>query len=440
MCLVYYKMINPRSRTDPNKTDICIGPIGNRARSRRYPDDDEIYTDTTYFDKKEKYLDIGFQRLKIINLKSYPELSVIKSLYIDHNNLTSLPDSKYMPNLTALNCSHNKLSQIPFYPNLMSLIMNSNRIKNINSYDNSNLKYLDCSFNPEFEFNIRLPKCTNIYITDCKMVSLNLNLFPKIKILDCENNRIDKLKSSDTLIELGISNNLFRELSTYPNLVRLYADHNNLTLVETFEKLLLLSVTHNRISQIKSQPVLEKLYAKHNEITKLDSIPNVETIDITYNKLSRYTLPPTVLHAHLYFNPIVSLDIEFQKIKELQISFNTYQYIYQMHKSKFEFARIHTSIEQLDQLLNRMTNIFNQKLTTLIKRKMTKIIFSDRDVHLFKLTLLLYWKLFNSATPPSSIDDLVRTEEFSRLLGIIENMYYKTMIVTLYFNGYMGSQ
>lgn len=429
-------MNNIRSRKYTEDTDIYTDSSVIRARSHKYPDDTDIYTDTTHFDKREKSLDIGFQRLKYVNLKSYPELSNIKSLYIDHNNLTNLPNAKDIPNLTTLDCSYNKLSNIPFYPNLTLLIIHNNTIKNINLYNNSKLKYIDCSFNLDIELNINLPNCTNLYITDCNLKILNLDLFPKIKILDCENNKLTKLGSSQTLIELGTQNNLLNSLSKYPNLIRLYADNNNINIIDyTFEKIVLLSVNHNCISQIKSQPILEKLYASHNKIIKLGSMPNIITIDIPHNNLTECILSNNIEHAHLYFNPIISLKLEFLKIKELQISFNTYKNIYQSYKNEFKFTDIHICVEKLDKILSKMNNIFNQKLTILIKQKIIKIKFIERDTYLFQLTLLLYLKIFNT-NGIETVDNLVKTKEFSRLFEIVKDIYYKTLIITYYFNGY----
>src|SRR5437868_1846293 len=103
-----------------------------RPKTYRFPDEkDDIYTDTTFFDKENKYLDVGYQRLKILNIKLYPGLSDIKILHISNNSLQNLPESKYLQNLVVLDCSHNKLTTIPFYPNLRSLTCCNNRINNL---------------------------------------------------------------------------------------------------------------------------------------------------------------------------------------------------------------------------------------------------------------------------------------------------------------------
>lgn len=410
-----------------------------RPRSDRYPDsDDDNYTDTTYFDKNEKYLDIGYQRLKIINIKLYPELSTTKSLFINNNNLTVLPDPKYMPHLTTLDCANNKLKRIPFYPNLTMLVINNNKIEDIKQYEQSQIKYLDCSFNNNINLDIYLPNCRKLYITDCNIELIDLKLFPILKILDCENNKIKKLSPCNTLVELGIQNNLLTAISKYPNLVRLFADNNKICSIDyTFEKLLSMAVSDNYITYIKSQPVLEKLSAKYNCISILSPMPKADTIDVTCNQITKYTINNFIEHAYLYFNPITDLEINFDTIKELKIGFFCYKHICNRYSKKFELCDINTSIEKLEQMLTKMENIFNQKMRDLIKRKISKIKFIEKDIHLLNLTALLYCKLFN-LTELESITQLSKTKEFIRLFGIVEDMYYNTMIITLYFNGYKG--
>ncbi|AEX61666.1 putative leucine-rich repeat protein [Megavirus courdo7] len=69
------------------------------AKSHRYPDNDDIETDTTYYDEKEKYFDLGYQRLKYIDINIYPEFTYLKKLFLNNNSLKNLPNPKYLPNL-----------------------------------------------------------------------------------------------------------------------------------------------------------------------------------------------------------------------------------------------------------------------------------------------------------------------------------------------------
>ena len=95
-------------------------------RSHKYPDEKTnrygnpaSYVDTIRYDAVNKNLDVAYQRLKIFNIMAYPELSVIRSLFIDHNNLTILPEPNVMPHLKELTCSVNKITHVPFYPKLI---------------------------------------------------------------------------------------------------------------------------------------------------------------------------------------------------------------------------------------------------------------------------------------------------------------------------------
>lgn len=422
----------------------------SRARSHRYPDRNSDYVDTTYYDSDSKYLDIGFQKLKIFNFKSYPKLSDVRTLFIDHNCLTNLPDPKYIPHLTSLNCSHNNLELIPFYPELHDLTVCNNKIKNLELYNGSKLEYLDCSFNTDLKFLIHLPNLHSLYITDCNLKILYLELIPQIRILDCENNFMEEIVSTtdsgsnSNLTELNLYNNNISVLSgAYPKLVRLNVDYNKLSQIETYPKLEFLSSTHNKIQSIKSQPSLIKLYSRNNLLTHIGSMPNLKIIDVAHNQLNQLNLynsnsnsTANLAHMHMHFNPIKKLSLEFSKLKELQIDFATYKNIHGTYDKEFTTMEIHCGMEKLNSLLVQIgPKIFNSEMVNYIKKKMSRIMFDERDVHVYKLSLILYWKLFHRDNV-TSIEELTKTDKFIFLLKTIGNMYYNTIIITLYFNGY----
>lgn len=414
----------------------------SRARSYKYPDPNSDYVNTLYFDQVHMYLDMGFLRLKLVNSKYLTKMFDIQTLFIDHNCLTTLPDPIYLPNLTSLNCSHNKLEFIPFYPELTIMICCFNRIKNLELYNNSKLKFLDCSHNTDLKLNIYLPNLSSLYVTDCELRELHLDLVPKIKLLDCENNLLIKLDHGSLLTELNICNNQITGLPTFPNLIRLNADYNNLSLIETYVELEYLSVSHNKIRSIMSQPKLIQLHSKNNLISKLGSVPNLKIVDLSYNKLDSVEFGGSNLmaHAHLHFNPLKYVSLNFSNLNELQIDFATYKNIYTNYSTEFKLMEIHCSMEKLSMMLNHMSNIFNPNLIQYIKKKMSIITFETRDVHIYKLSLVLYWKLFSSDSDDhaiTSITELKKTKKFIMLLKIITDMYYDAMIITAYFNGYL---
>ena len=169
-----------------------------RARSWIYPDDPYVtdnpllsnhHTNTTHFNIENKSFDVGFQRLRIFNIdsyiKKYPMFGTLQKLYIDHNNLTELPDPKVVPNLTYLNCSHNKIKYIPLYPKLTFINFANNKILDLSDYHNSQLEYIDCGYNMGFSLNFQLPRCKHLYANNIGLTSINFELYPCIEYVDC---------------------------------------------------------------------------------------------------------------------------------------------------------------------------------------------------------------------------------------------------------------
>jgi len=404
-----------------------------RARSHRYPDDnsDEEYVDTTYYDRNEKYLDIGFQRLRSINIRAFPGLSAIQTLNIDHNCLESLPIPEVLPHLRKLNCSHNRLRSIPFYPNLTTLIANNNNLSSLKSYGKSGLKFLDCSFNKQIDLmRLRLPLCKKLYITDSEIKTIDMESLPLVEILDCENNQLESLGPSQTLAELNIKSNLFAKLSIYPNLIRLYASKNSIRTIKTFGRIETLCVAHNRLELIEAQPVLTKLNAKHNFIKSVGPMPSLQTVDLSYNVLDSYDLVAATEFAHMHFNPIQTLHIDFSSLKELQIDFKTYQRIHRTYDQQFKLADVSHSMEKLEKILGKAGGLFDDRIIKKVKRGMSLIKFYDRDADLNGLCAYVFECLFGVR------DSDMTNREYAKLFSLLEKIYYKTIIITLYFNGH----
>lgn len=410
-----------------------------RARSHRYPDCNN-YIDTTYYDEENKYLDLGFQRLKILHIDRYPEFSYLKELFIDHNNLKELPDSKYLPNLQKLKCSFNNLKSIPFYPNLTLLNIANNEILDCSQYHGSKLKYFDCSYNPGFKLDFELPYCEQLYINDNNLKSINLNLLPKLRILDCENNQLQNIHGGNNIVEININNNYIKKLPYWPNLLRLMADFNLIEQLDTYPHLITVNISHNKLFKIESQPVLKKIIANNNNIKYLGNMPELELIDLSHNYISHFDVPQKAKYISLQFNPLCDIKLGpdvLKNIKELQVNFETYKHIYKTYYHNFDSVNVQTNEEKLEQLLKKLSSIFDESISRYVFRKFNKIKFKDREDTLFKITLKLYWYYF-SLDGFKNMTDLINSKEFKYLLKNITKFYYKTIVITLYFNGYFN--
>lgn len=429
------------SNSDLNSQSIDINATKSmmRARSHKYPDtlDDDNYIDTTYYDEKEGSFDLGYQRLKYLDPKLYPQFSFLKKLFIDHNNLTILPDPEFLPNLEQLTCSYNRLTDIPLYPKLTFLNISNNNILDCSQYHNSHIQYFDCSFNSDFIINFSLPECKHLYINDTGLKTINLDLMPNLRYLDCGNNNLSKINGGNNLFELNIQSNHLTEIPVFPNLKHLTADYNEIRILPTYPKLKVLNITNNPLVEIKDQPLLEQLTAHNNQLQILGKMPELEVIDLQRNHLTQFTVPPKTKYLYLQFNPTTELVLDqnvLKNIKELQVNFETYKYIYKHYYHSFDRIHIQINEGKLRELLLKLNKVFTEEMSKYIYREFTNIKFDSRDEKLFKITLKLYWDYF-SHNKVNTVEELVKTKEFECLSNNIRKFYYKTLVVTLYFNG-----
>lgn len=409
-----------------------------RARSHKYPDRDEKYVDTTYYDKEDGILDLGYQRLRKLIPDYYPEFSYLKKIYIDHNNLSYLPDAKLLPNLEQLTCSSNCLSEIPFYPKITFLNISNNSITNCQHYDKTSIEYFDCSHNIGFKMNFLLPKCKHLYINNTELKYLNLELFPVLEFLDCGDNKLTEITSSNSLVEINIQYNRIRNVPDFPNLVRLMVDYNEVEILNTYPKMLSLNITHNKLIEIKYQPSLKKLIANNNRIEILGNMPKLELVDLRYNNIAHFDVSNEMEYISIQFNPLTELflgPIVLGKLKELQVNFKTYRHIYEKYYNYFDAVNIQTNEEKLEQLLKKLDKIFNDSITRYVFRQFNNIKFKKRKNALFKITLKLY-HTFYSLKGINSMQELINTNKFKNLFYNMTKFYYKTIVITLYFNGY----
>lgn len=420
-----------------NNVYLNIDKSMMRARSHRYPDKDKEYVDTTYYDEENETLDLGYQRLRSLDIKFYPEFAYLRKLFVDHNNLKSLPEAKYLPYIEQLTCAANLLTDIPYYPNLTFLNISGNFITNCKHYHKSKIEYFDCSYNKDFKFDFMLPKCEHLYINNGNAQYINLDLYPNLRFLDCSGNELYQIIGTCNLLELNVQNNNLIDIPDLPNLERLMADNNNIEILYTYPKLVSVNISFNNLKEIKEQPLLKKLIANNNNINRINSMPKLELIDLSYNNITYLDVPDCSEYVSLHFNPITSLSLgpALGSLKELQVNFETYKYIYETYFQSFDAVNVHTNDVKVKYYLQKLNHVFNDSISNYVFRKFNRIKFKDREKSLFKITMMLYYNFF-TLKGVKSIEEITNSVEFNMLLHGIEKIYYKTIVITLYFNGY----
>lgn len=418
-----------------------------RARSFRYQDDNDDESiskyDTIYYDERMGYLDYGFQRIRKLNLKLFPNYSNIRNLCVDHNSLSELPSPSLLPNLRKLNCSYNKLTSTPFYPKLEILIANNNNIKKLSLYSDSVLTFLECSSNPGIILPTYLPNCTELYATHSSIEEINLSMLPKLKLLDLESNLIKKIGSSDSLIELSIKHNNIISLPYYPNLTRLYASNNRLTHIQTFSNLLVLSVNHNKIQKIDKQPKLTKLNAKNNLLEEIDRMPLLEEVDLSNNNIKSFIGGSYIKNIYIHFNPLITLNLDIKKMNSLeliQIDFSIYCNIHTSYDNYFKKVDVFTSADKIDKIISRVNNQsgilhnkFTEKNIHKLKTNLSIIKFYERTSGLIYAAMKLHSNIYGISI--TTLKEIIKTDDtFAKILRIVESIYYDSILITIYFN------
>lgn len=427
-----------------------------RARSWVYPDDPYItenpelsnhFVDPVYFDKKNKSFDIGFQRIRFFDvtkyLKKYPDFVNLQILYIDHNNLSLLPEPSHIPNLSYLNCSFNNLKTIPYYPELKFINFANNKVIDLSNYHNSVLEYIDCGFNPGFMLNFILPKCIHLYANNIDLTAINFELYPELKFVDCSHNFLTSIMISKSIVELNIQYNQIEVIPCYPNLINLDASFNKIQILETFPKLVNADLNNNILTLIKTQPVLTKLIANNNNIKKIEVLPMLELGDFSHNNLSQFILSPSMNFLSLQFNSIhnilitkkinnIPLSVTDFKLKEIEMDPDVYNLIYEYFLPNIKSVQVQINTLKLRQLVKKIKNM-NNSILSFIYYSIKKVKPRKSRIMIFKICMEIYYKYF-PIDKYSNVQEIINDANFQKLYNNIFKIYHKSIIVIAFMS------
>ena len=134
------------------------------------------------------------------------EISVIKSLYLINNGITSLKGIEYFTALTELFCYGNQLTSLDLSKNtaLTRLVCLENQLTSLDVSKNTALEYLDCSINQLTSLDVsKNTALTSLYCGLNELTSLDLSKNTALEFLYCSYNQLTSLDVSQNT-ELGI--------------------------------------------------------------------------------------------------------------------------------------------------------------------------------------------------------------------------------------------
>jgi len=139
---------------------------------------------------------------------------------------------------------------------------------------------------------LKLLECNNNQIT-------TLPVMPKLETLNCDNNQITTLPVMPKLITLSCDNNQITTLPVMPALKILYCYNNQITTLPIMPALEVLDCDDNQITTLPVMPRLKTLSCRNNQITTLPVMPKLKRLDCRNNQITKLPVMPRLKHRHL---------------------------------------------------------------------------------------------------------------------------------------------
>ncbi len=215
------------------------------------PDGDKALTDREI----EKIDYIGCNSMEIADLTGIGEFYNLESLYCNHNQLKKL-DLYDNSQMKYLDCSSNQLTELNLSGcrNLKNVQCYKNQLTALSIADNPGLTWLDCAENPISELKVQHQSLKTLICGDMQLTELDLTGCGSLTDLVCEGNKITALDFSKCpgIVSIACSNNRLTSLdvSMLPDLVFLWCDKNEIQALDISKNSLLCKLVR------EEQPVL----------------------------------------------------------------------------------------------------------------------------------------------------------------------------------------
>ena len=235
---------------------------------------------------------------------SYRELNDVQEVDVRSGNIASMQGIEYMPKLTKLSCSDNKLKKLDISKNtaLLYLYCTKNQLTGLDLSKNTSLLVLECRFNQMSSLDVSNNKSLfNFVCEGNKLTSLDVSNNTQLSWLDCGSNQLSAIDVSKNkaLKWLFCSYNQLKNLDIRNNtkITWLQCDGNQLTNLD-----------------LSQNTTLTRLRCAENQITSLDLSNNLalsEEFACYDNRLTSINVSKNTSLTHLNCrnNQLTSLDV-----------------------------------------------------------------------------------------------------------------------------------
>lgn len=260
----------------------------------------------TYDNENVTGLNLEGNNLKGAMTNELDELTELRNLYLDDNELTALNVGKNTK-LSFLSCRNNLIESLDLTnnPNLIDLRCGYNKLTKLELSNHSALEYIECQYNQIPELNItKCPNLSGLICMNNNLTSLDVTQCTALKNMNCEDNNIANLDVTKCteLTGLVCYNNKLKSLnlSQCEKLTYLLCGNNDLSDIDVSncKDLYYFGCDSNKISilDISKNEKLENIYCQYNQISTIEvshltnlkelwcADNNISELDVTKNK------------------------------------------------------------------------------------------------------------------------------------------------------------
>ena len=269
---------------------VQVSSIGPAREVMTFSFFDEPFLESLNINKQENFPDPNFRRVVEEFMNTVPggfftaeQVSEASwrqgDLRCDNRNIRDLTGFEYLNGLTALDCSHNQLTNLDVAnnPMLRSIRCRGNRLANLDISGATALREIRCQDNPLMSIN--LSGCVSLTVfefTGTVLQTLDVSDCSALAELDCSHNALSEL-----------------DVTGCVSLKWLWCSQNRLESLDLTEnvELSLLSCSGNRLERldVSECPALRSIDCRDNRLMGIESFadcPSLVAADVRGNRLA----------------------------------------------------------------------------------------------------------------------------------------------------------